>query len=167
MGPQRLMKTRNRTRDLDQISSDILQPRRLEQHLSTLPLEELPALGQLYCTPCARFLESQHALAHHQRSKTHKKRLKLLREPAYSHEEANAAIGQGIDNGIATFRVNPEDVINRVSRDRILALKKAPTATTGRAESLGSEMDVEVEHQQMDAPPQLVQQIYDDDDNDL
>ncbi|KAK6516685.1 Bud site selection protein 20 [Arthrobotrys conoides] len=167
MGPQRLRKTRNRTRDLDQISSDILHPRRLEQHLSTLPLEDLPALGQLYCPPCARFLESQHALAHHQRSKTHKKRLKLLKEPAYSHEEANAAIGQGTDNGIATFRVNPEDVISRVSRDRIMAIKKA-AATAAAASSMteGSEMDVEVEQQLMDAP-QLVEQIYDDDDNDL
>ncbi|KAK6357145.1 Bud site selection protein 20 [Orbilia javanica] len=167
MGPQRLRKTRNRTRDLDQISSDILHPRRLEQHLSTLPLEELPALGQLYCAPCARFLESQHALAHHQRSKTHKKRLKLLTEPAYSHEEANAAIGQGIDNGrIAALRVNPEDVINRVSRDRISAIKKA-AAAAGRAESLSSEMEVEAVEQQVDGPPQLVQQVYDDDDNDL
>ncbi|KAK6536401.1 Bud site selection protein 20 [Arthrobotrys megalospora] len=163
MGPQRLRKTRNRTRDLDQISSDILHPRRLEQHLSTLPLEELPAFGQLYCTPCAKFLESQHALAHHQRSKPHKKRLKLLTEPAYSHEEANAAIGQGTDNG-AAFRVNPEDVINRVSRDRILAIKK--NNSTSRAESLSSEMDINTEIEQPDAP-QLVEHIYGNPEDDL
>ncbi|KAK6363177.1 Bud site selection protein 20 [Orbilia blumenaviensis] len=173
MGPQRLRKTRNRTRDLDQISTDLLHPRRLEQHLSTLPLEDLPALGQLYCAPCARFLESQHALSHHQRSKTHKKRLKLLREPAYSHEEANAAIGQGIDNGssVSSLRVNPEEVISRVSRDRILALKKTTAAATAESMSLGSEMDVEADHQllqQHQEVPQLVeQQLYPDDDADL
>lgn len=85
--------------------------------------------------------------------------MKLLKEPAYSHEEANAAVGQGTDNGIAAFRVNPEDVIDRVSRDRIMALKKA--SSTGRAESLSSEMEVEVE-QQIEAP-RLVEQAYDDD----
>ncbi|KAF3908459.1 hypothetical protein ABW21_db0203117 [Orbilia brochopaga] len=99
MGPQRLRKTRNRTRDLDQISTDLKHPARLQQHLSTLPLDDLPALGQHYCTPCAKFLESLHALAHHQRSKAHKKRVKLLKEPAYSHAEADAAVGRGIDNG--------------------------------------------------------------------
>ncbi|EPS39139.1 hypothetical protein H072_7042 [Dactylellina haptotyla CBS 200.50] len=145
MGPQRLRKTRNRTRDLDQISTDILQPRRLQQHLSTLPLEDLPALGQHYCTPCAKFLETPHALAHHQRSKTHKKRVKLLKEPAYSHEEANAAVGRGTDNGV--FRVNPEDVINRIARDRVLAKQTASTK-----ESMSVDMDVE----HTDAP-QLVE----------
>ncbi|KAF3906183.1 hypothetical protein ABW20_dc0100994 [Dactylellina cionopaga] len=155
MGPQRLLKTRNRKRDLDQISTDILNPHRLKQHLSSLPLDELPALGQLYCTPCARFLESQHALAHHLRSKTHKKRVKVLKEPAYSHEEANAAVGRGIDNGLV--RVQAEDVINRVGRARVLA-KSNVTAGSG---SVGGEMEVEDDVDNNDAPSlQLVNEAF-------
>ncbi|KAK6509407.1 Bud site selection protein 20 [Arthrobotrys musiformis] len=163
MGPQRLLKTRNRTRDLDQISTDLSSPHRLSQHLSLLPLDELPALGQLYCTPCARFLESQHALSHHQRSKTHKKRLKLLSEPAYSHEEANAAVGRGIDNGSSSFDVLTAQVMGRVGRDRIQAAKKAARASA-REKVLDQDMEVEVTQ---DNAPQLVEKVYDDDDNDL
>ncbi|KAF3942052.1 hypothetical protein ABW19_dt0202082 [Dactylella cylindrospora] len=148
MGPQRLRKTRNRTRDLDQISTDLRNPKRLQQHLSTLPLEDLPALGQHYCTPCAKFLESQHALAHHQRSKSHKKRVKLLKEPAYTHEEANAAVGRGTDNGI--FKVNPDEVIKSVSRDRKIV----------EAATMSGEMDVEVEAEET---PRLVEQEFDED----
>ncbi|EWC48238.1 hypothetical protein DRE_02342 [Drechslerella stenobrocha 248] len=143
MGPQRLLKTRNRKRDLDQIATDIKHPSRLRQHLSTLPLDELPALGQLYCTPCARFLESQHALDHHVRSKTHKKRVRRLEEPAYSHAEADAAIGRGTDNG-ARFKVVPADVIGAVSRN---------------ATGVVSAMEVDsVMAQDTEPTPQLVQQ---------
>ncbi|KAK6349979.1 Bud site selection protein 20 [Orbilia brochopaga] len=162
MGPQRLRKTRNRTRDLDQISTDLKHPARLQQHLSTLPLDDLPALGQHYCTPCAKFLESLHALgqhyctpcakfleslhalAHHQRSKAHKKRVKLLKEPEYTHAEANAAVGRGTDNG--RFTVRPEDVINGVNRERILlngGLK-------------GGAMEVDLATPQNEPAPQLV-----------
>ncbi|KAK6544170.1 Bud site selection protein 20 [Orbilia ellipsospora] len=149
MGPQRLRKTRNRTRDLDQISTDLHHPLRLRQHLSTLPLEDLPALGQHYCPPCAKFLETSAALLHHQRSKAHKKRLKLLKEPAYSHEEANAAVGRGTDNGL--FKVTPDDVINRIARERILA--KTASTKTEEGMSICSEMEGQVE---LDNAPELV-----------
>lgn len=142
--------TKHNCSDLDQISTDLRQPRRLAQHLSTLPLEELPALGQLYCTPCAKFLETEQALTHHQRSKTHKKRVKTLKEPAYTHEEANAAVGRGIDNGKS--RVKPEEVLMTIQRERLLGLGSAPEDA--------SEMEVEASH--AEAAPALVHQEEED-----
>ncbi|KAF3911811.1 hypothetical protein AA313_de0207687 [Arthrobotrys entomopaga] len=164
MGPQRLRKTRNRTRDLDQISTDLNNPLRLRQHLSSLPLEDLPALGQHYCPPCAKFLESPSALSHHQRSKAHKKRLKLLlKEPAYSHEEANAAVGRGTDNGI--FKTAPDDVINRVLRERMLA-KTVALSVVKEEEGMSICSDMEGggggEVVELDGAPQLVVDVDED-----
>lgn len=64
--------------------------------------EDLPGLGQFYCAVTGRHFESADALARHQRTKEHKRRLKrLLNDPApHSQADADAAAGKGKpDNG--------------------------------------------------------------------
>lgn len=73
---------------------------------------EKPGLGQHYCVECAkcvafrpmdvfvsyslcRYYESDAALKSHWRSKVHKRRLKALKEPAYTIEESERAAGLG------------------------------------------------------------------------
>ena len=45
--------------------------------------------------PCARYFMNEGDLERHERSKPHKKRVKNLGEPQYSHEEAERAGGLG------------------------------------------------------------------------
>ncbi|KAI9312897.1 hypothetical protein BX666DRAFT_1865448 [Dichotomocladium elegans] len=71
-----------------------------------------PGLGQNYCVECARHFISRDALSEHLRGKTHKKRVKLLKEEPYTQAEADAAAGLGKpDNGKRGGRsLVPEDV---------------------------------------------------------
>lgn len=65
--------------------------------LQQQPIDETkPGLGQHYCIPCAKYFETQSAKSHHQRGKVHKRRVKLLKEGPYTHEEANAAAGHDV-----------------------------------------------------------------------
>ncbi|EPE25977.1 C2H2 and C2HC zinc finger [Glarea lozoyensis ATCC 20868] len=92
-------KTRRRLRDVDQVAADIRSPKHLQQHKSTKASEDLPGLGQFYCVECAKWFESEHSLVGHRKGSTHKRRLKLLKEGAYSQQEAEAAVGLRTDNG--------------------------------------------------------------------
>ncbi|RDL30445.1 C2H2 and C2HC zinc finger [Venustampulla echinocandica] len=92
-------KTRRRTRDVDQVSADLRSPRHLELHKATKAVEDLPGLGQYYCVECAKWFESDHSLVTHRKGSTHKRRLKLLKEGAYTQKEAEAAVGLRTDNG--------------------------------------------------------------------
>lgn len=62
-----------------------------------------------YCVECAKYYESDAALNTHTKSKVHKRRLKELREGAYTVEESERAAGLGTDNTQRGF----EDVIRR------------------------------------------------------
>lgn len=65
--------------------------------LEQQPLDETkPGLCQHYCIPCAKYFETQSAKSHHQRGKVHKRRVKMLKEGPYTHEEANAAAGHDV-----------------------------------------------------------------------
>ncbi|KAG9229851.1 zinc finger domain-containing protein [Amylocarpus encephaloides] len=92
-------KTRRRLRDVDQVSADLRSPKHLQQYKGTKAAEDLPGLGQFYCIECAKWFESEHSLFGHRKGSTHKRRLKALKEGAYTQEEAEAAIGLGMDNG--------------------------------------------------------------------
>ncbi|KAF7563772.1 hypothetical protein G7046_g356 [Stylonectria norvegica] len=73
-------KTRNKTRDVDQIKEDLASPRHLAEFQSIKAPEDLPDLGRNYCKECARWFESDINLVAHTRGKPHKRMLKALRE---------------------------------------------------------------------------------------
>ncbi|KAH6910486.1 hypothetical protein BKA70DRAFT_1185926 [Coprinopsis sp. MPI-PUGE-AT-0042] len=91
----RAARTRVRGRDLDQIQLIDLDPKN-RAALEAQPIDlERPGLGQHYCVECAKYYETDNALQSHWRSKVHKRRLKQLREPAYTIEEAGTSSGTG------------------------------------------------------------------------
>ncbi|TIA88739.1 hypothetical protein E3P99_02429 [Wallemia hederae] len=93
----RASRTRARTKDLDQVQLQDLLPENKAQ-LENQPLDEtLPGLGQHYCVECARYFESDVALSGHKKTKVHRRRLKDLKQPAYTQAEADAAVGLGVD----------------------------------------------------------------------
>lgn len=127
----RSMRTRARTKDLDQIQLDDLKPEN-KVKLENQPLDEsLPGLGQHYCLEvsasfmlitwfylqcyfqCARYFESEVALKAHWKTKVHKRRLKDLKEPAYTQAEADAAVGLGVDKR----QRNPSDKPQSIETD--------------------------------------------------
>ncbi|KAL7927294.1 hypothetical protein ACQKWADRAFT_280061 [Trichoderma austrokoningii] len=80
-----LTKTRRKTRDLDQIISDLRSAKHLTQYKSTKLSQDLPGLGKNYCVACSRWFDTASTLAAHERGKPHKRRLKQLRdEPGQS-----------------------------------------------------------------------------------
>ncbi|KAK3690033.1 hypothetical protein B0T22DRAFT_462807 [Podospora appendiculata] len=91
-------KTRRYLRDIDQAKADLVSPRHLELYKETKLSEDLPGLGKFYCTACAKWFESDFSLTTHLKAKPHRRRLKALERP-YTHEEANAVMGVGVDNG--------------------------------------------------------------------
>ena len=79
----KIRRTRNKTKDIDQILEDLLPQNigKLEQQ----PIDEnLPGLGQHYCVSCAKYFVDDNSLKSHTKSKEHKKRIKRLKEPAYT-----------------------------------------------------------------------------------
>ncbi|CAD6588107.1 MAG: Bud site selection protein 20 [Tremellales sp. Tagirdzhanova-0007] len=75
----RAARTRARVKDLDQIQTDLRPENKGKLELQPID-EDKPGLGQHYCVECAR------------------RRLKELREPAYTVGEAERAAGLGTDN---------------------------------------------------------------------
>ncbi|GFZ43364.1 Bud site selection protein 20 [Saitozyma sp. JCM 24511] len=93
----RAARTRVRVKDLDQIQDDMTPLSRAK--LEKQPIDEdKPGLGQHYCVECSKYCETDLALKTHQKSKVHKRRLKELREPAYTIAESERAAGLGVDN---------------------------------------------------------------------
>ncbi|KAI9502904.1 hypothetical protein GGI25_003179 [Coemansia spiralis] len=91
-------KTKRRTKDLDQIQDD-LKPENKARLLSQDADEDLPGLGQFYCVECAKYFVDDRTRLEHRRSREHKRRLRDLKEPAYTQKEAEAAAGLSTDNG--------------------------------------------------------------------
>ncbi|ODO07584.1 bud site selection protein 20 [Cryptococcus wingfieldii CBS 7118] len=93
----RAARTRVRTKDLDQIEMDLRPTNRGK--LEKQPIDEdKPGLGQHYCVECAKYYESDLALKNHTKSKVHRRRLKDLKEPAYTIGESERAAGLGSDD---------------------------------------------------------------------
>ena len=86
------LKLKHYDRDVDQIHVD-LKPENKEK-LEKQPVDEdLPGAGQYYCVECARYFVGDEALAEHRKSKTHKKRLRELKDVPYSQQEAEFCSG--------------------------------------------------------------------------
>ncbi|GAP85226.1 putative zinc finger protein [Rosellinia necatrix] len=90
-----LTKTRRKTRDLDQIKSDLLSPKHLSQYKDVKSKEDLPGLGEWYCVECAKWYDTEANMVLHLKGKPHKRRVKQLREEPYTQKEAEAAVGIG------------------------------------------------------------------------
>jgi len=81
-------RTRNFSRDVDQIYEDVNVPGKKEQLLNQPINEDLPGLAQYYCLSCARYFVNEKALQNHLTTKVHKKNLKKLQEKPYSIKES-------------------------------------------------------------------------------
>ena len=73
-GSESKKKTRRRRRDLDQIHRDIYVAGHLAQYKQEKSEEDLPGLGNWYCTECAKWFDQEDNLRKHLKSKVHKKR---------------------------------------------------------------------------------------------
>lgn len=73
-------KTRRKIRDIDQIKADLASAKHLGQFKDAKTTDELPDLGRNYCIECAKWFDTNAALAAHIRGKPHKRRLKQVRE---------------------------------------------------------------------------------------
>ncbi len=87
-----IMDLKNRGRDIDRIQDDI-KALVDGKELPGIVDEDAPGGGHHYCVPCARHFVSADVLKLHMRSKPHKKRLRLVAEPQYTHREAEAGAG--------------------------------------------------------------------------
>lgn len=97
------------SRHIDQVWEDVRKPGGVHDGKSG-PLgttakveldEDLPAMGKFYCTPCSRYFINGVALADHERTKAHKKRIKILMA-ARPHNAVDAEVASGMgkpDNG--------------------------------------------------------------------
>lgn len=107
-------KTRRHTRNLDQIHADVASKRHLQQYKDTKAPEDLPGLGEWYCVECAKWFESETNFVHHAKGKSHKRRVKQLKEEPYSQKEAEAAVGLTTDNG---RRVKEREMVDVGEKD--------------------------------------------------
>lgn len=85
--------TKNRSRDIDQIQDDLKVEAVLGKTLLEID-EDLPGLGQFYCTPCARYFHDETTLSNHLLTKDHKRRLRTVSEEQYTQAEADLAAGK-------------------------------------------------------------------------
>ncbi len=69
--------TKRRRRDIDQIQDDVAKEKDLNAKIEFEIDEDLPGLGQCYCTPCGRHFHDEATLTAHQETKLHKRRLQL------------------------------------------------------------------------------------------
>jgi bud site selection protein 20 len=97
---KRQFRTADRAKDLDQIQEEL---EKKAQGITTFANEveeysdadELPGGGKYFCQGCDKYLINQATMDIHVKTKTHKKRVKLLAETPYTHKEAEAAGGVG------------------------------------------------------------------------
>ena len=61
--------------------------------------EDVPAGGKYYCVPCSRYFISEKAQQDHEKTKLHKKRVKVLEGPKpHGQKDAEWAAGMGADD---------------------------------------------------------------------
>lgn len=70
-------KTKTKTRDLDQIKDDIINN---QEFLKALDSVDEGKVSHLYCIHCSRFFQSSDILDEHLKSKTHKHRVRRLKD---------------------------------------------------------------------------------------
>ncbi len=83
-----------RPRDIDQVQDDLRKEKEQGAKMSFHADDDLPGLGQFYCTPCARHFSDQGTLDNHCTSKPHRRRLKDVAREQYTQEEADRGAGK-------------------------------------------------------------------------
>lgn len=88
-------RVKRRTKDIDQIQDELQAIAEGRRTKSDYLDPDVSGGGQHVCIPCSRVFINAQALGEHEKTKPHKKRLKLIAEPQYTQEEADAAAGLG------------------------------------------------------------------------
>lgn len=70
-------KTKTKTRDLDQITEDLVNS---DNFLKAIDSSGEEKISHLYCIECSRFFQSRDILERHIKSKSHKHRLRKLKD---------------------------------------------------------------------------------------
>ena len=87
------LKTKRYRRDVDQVVLEDMLPENAVK-LNNQPIDEYQTgLAQHYCLHCARYFIDDATMKTHFLSKTHKKRMKTVKNIPYTHEEAERAGG--------------------------------------------------------------------------
>jgi len=108
-GHKRLSRGKFRERHIDQVWEDARKPRaavtdgRTFAPIGTLarcPLDaDVPGGGRHYCVPCGRHFQTDVALADHEKTKPHRRRVKALEGPRpHGQKDAERAGGMGADD---------------------------------------------------------------------
>ncbi len=84
---RKIKKTKRFTKQDDQIYRD-MRPENLSKFQNQKLDEDLPGLGQFYCISCASYFVNLVALNQHVRTKSHKRRKKMLKVKPYDKKEA-------------------------------------------------------------------------------
>lgn len=66
--------TKRRRRDIDQVQDDLAKEADTNKKMEFELDEDLPGLGQHYCTPCGRHFNDAATLAAHEKTKVHARR---------------------------------------------------------------------------------------------
>lgn len=97
----------------DDIAKEVEQGRKTVFELD----DDLPGLGQFYCTPCAKHFSDEQAQGAHYQSKAHKRRLKDVAEKQYSQDEANLGAGRSKEVLPPVSRQTPKHDMNDEAAD--------------------------------------------------
>ena len=89
----RIRKTKHKTKDIDEIISD-LKPENLLKFNNQKIDENLPGLGQYYCVFCARYFVDKPSQEAHLKTKEHKKRIKSTKDGPYTIKDSKIYGGQ-------------------------------------------------------------------------
>ncbi|OMH83367.1 Zinc finger protein [Zancudomyces culisetae] len=133
-------RTKRRTKDLDQIQQDLSQPEALEKIQNQEPDADLPGLGQHYCIECSKHFVNEESLSNHKRGKIHKKRVRILKEPAYTQKEAELAAGMAPQGQDSTE--NSTGSLLNSGMSSLLMLKRQNDVKFGK--KLKKSMDIEL-----------------------
>ncbi|BFZ56431.1 hypothetical protein PYCC9005_003477 [Savitreella phatthalungensis] len=132
--------------DLDQVDRTLRDPYLRTKALEPRPIDvDLPGLGQHYCVQCAVHYASAADLTSHRRGSKHRRRVKLLKEVPYTHEEASLA--GGITPGRPLLKpLPPQEVLLGIPEAEAVAHLSARHRNTkaDRARSAGGEADTEM-----------------------
>lgn len=89
--------TKNRARDIDQIQDDLFVEKMAGKAMTFEEDEDLPGLGQYYCTPCGRHFIDAKTRNVHLKTKVHKRRVKDVAQKQYTQNEAMQGASKGIE----------------------------------------------------------------------